>query len=205
MKQLLVATHNPAKKLELKGGFIPLVQSGVELLFLDDLHITNDPEETGKTFKENALLKAKYFANLSHLPTVADDGGIEIDKLNGEPGIHAKRWLGRDATDQELVNNTLQRLDGIPFEKRTAHFQIALCYYNPLTKKTIYSTASLDGVIAEKMGPNALKGFPYRSLFIVDKYQKYYDEMTDKEHVDINHRLRAVKNLLPLIKEDLLQ
>ena len=190
----------------MKEGFSSLIKLGTELLSLDDLHIMDDPEETGKTFLENARLKAEYFAKLTNLPTVADDGGIEIDALSGEPGIHSKRWLGRVATDDELVSNTLKRLNGVPFEKRTAHFRITLYYHNPLHENAYGSiSTSLDGRIALQIGPKALLGFPYRSLFIVDEFNKYSDELTDREHQAVNHRLKAVDKLIPLIKKDLLQ
>ncbi|MCX6732257.1 MAG: non-canonical purine NTP pyrophosphatase [Candidatus Roizmanbacteria bacterium] len=203
---LLIATHNPAKKQELRTGFASLISSKINLVSLNDLGITEDPEETGKTFLENAQLKAEYFAKLTNLPTVADDGGIEIDALNGEPGIHSKRWLGKTASDSELIQYTLSRLANTPPEKRTAHFRIVLYYVNPLHDNFFSSsTASLDGSIASHIGPRALRGFPYRALFIVDKYKKYYDELTEQEHRDANHRLKAVEKLIPFIKEDLLQ
>lgn len=202
---LLIATHNPAKKDELRNGFSSLIESGINLVFLDDLHITADPEETGATFLANAKLKAEYFAAISRLPTIADDGGIEIDVLGGEPGVHSKRWLGRDAEDVELIEYTLSRLQNIPMEKRTAHFKIVLYYHNPLTGKSESSQAMLDGRIALTVGPDAKKGFPYRSLFIVDRYAKYYDELNEKEHLSVNHRLLAAQKLIPLVKKDLLQ
>lgn len=202
---LLIATHNPAKKDELRHGFSSLVGSGINLVFLDDLHITADPEETGVTFLDNARLKAEYFAALSHLPTIADDGGIEIDVLGGEPGVHSKRWLGRDANDNELIKYTLSRLQNVPMEKRTAHFKITLYYHNPLSGTSDATTASLDGRIALAVGPDAKKGFPYRSLFIVDRFDKYYDELNEVEHRSVNHRLLAVQKLIPLVKKDLLQ
>lgn len=207
MNKLLIATHNPAKKQELGNGFSILTKSKISLLFLDDFHITNDPEETGSTFEENAKLKSEYFANLSGLPTVADDGGIEIDILNGEPGVHSKRWLGRDATDAEMIAFTLSKLKNVPFEKRTAQFTVCLYYFNPLTKFHTSVKESLKGHIA--LSPIeaefAHKGFPYRALFIVDDYNKYYDQLTHEEHDATNHRLNAIKKLIPLIKEDLLQ
>lgn len=202
---LLIATHNPAKKDELRHGFSLLAGSGINLVFLDDLHITADPEETGNTFLDNAQLKAEYFAKIAHIPTLADDGGIEIDVLKGEPGVHSKRWLGRNAEDDELVAYTLSRLHDIPMEKRTAHFRIVLYYHNPLSGKHASSDASLDGRIALKVGPDAKKGFPYRSLFIVDQYGAYYDELDDAQHKAVNHRLLAVQKLIPFIKKDLLQ
>ena len=205
MKRLLIATHNPAKKQELENGFSSLLQKKINLLFLDDLSIKSDPEETGKTFLENARLKAKYFSRISNLPTVADDGGIEIDVLNGQPGIHSKRWLGRDATDEELIAFTLQQLKNVHPSKRTAQFTVCLTYINPLTGFETSVTSSLKGHIALSPSGQARKGFPYRALFIVERFDKYYDELTDREHHVINHRLKAVTNLIPFIKQDLLQ
>ncbi|MFH0773246.1 MAG: non-canonical purine NTP pyrophosphatase [bacterium] len=205
MKQLLIATHNPAKKQELGRGFGSLISRQLKLLFLDDLHISSDMEETGKTFEENARLKARYFAHLSRLATVADDGGIEIDVLQGEPGIHSKRWLGREAADTELIAHTLKKLNNVPPVMRTAQFTVCLAYYNPATGFQMVKTESVRGRIALSPSKHACKGFPYRALFIVDTYNKYYDELTEQEHNFVNHRLKAVHKLIPFIKGDLLQ
>jgi len=205
IQKLLIATHNPAKKQELRFGFSSDLSSKVNLLFLDDLKIKNDPEETGKTFFDNAKLKAEYFSSLANLPTIADDGGIEIDILNGEPGVHSKRWLGRDATDSEMIQYTLERLDGIPIQKRTAKFTVCLYYHNPLSGFSKSISESLTGHIAFSPSGLAQKGFPYRALFIVSQYDKYYDELTNEEHHAANHRLRALRKLIPFINKDLLQ
>ena len=175
----------------------------IQLLFVDDLFIKKDPEETGKTFLENARLKAHYFANISGLPTVADDGGIEIDALSGAPGVHSKRWLGREATDTELIAHTVKKMEQIDSAKRTAQFTVCLYYYNPITQYEISVTESLKGHITLTPSGLAQKGFPYRALFIVDQYNKYYDELSGAEHEKVNHRLRAVHKLLPLITNDL--
>lgn len=207
-QQLLIATHNPAKKQELREGFASAfveTRHGTSLLTLDDLHISADSEETGKTFFENARLKARYFVMLSGLPTVADDGGIEIDILNGKPGIHSKRWLGYDAADDEMIQYTLKKLHNVPYEKRTAQFTVFLHYYNPITHFEASVSESLKGHIALSASGQAKIGFPYRALFIVDEYNKYYDELTKTEHSAVNHRLKAIKKLIPFIKKDLLQ
>lgn len=205
MNKIVLATHNPAKKTELREGFLPLEKKGIQLLFLDDLHILEDPEETGKTFEENARLKSEFFAQLTGLPTVADDGGIMIDALGGEPGVHSKRWLGRTATDEELVTHTITKLSGVPLEQRTARFHIALWYSNPIKSTHHLSTADLRGRIALHVGPDAKQGFPYRSLFIVDRFNKYYDELSESEHKKANHRLKAIDQLIPFIVNDLIQ
>jgi len=205
MKQLLIATHNPAKKEELRRGFSPLITRGITPIFLDDLQIIQEPEETGVTFSENARLKAEYFSKLSGLPSVADDGGIAIDALRGEPGVHSKRWLGRDATDEELIEHTIKKMNGVPDERRTCRFTLCLDYYNPHSNKHIEVIQSVDGHIATHSSGLARPGFPYRAVFIVDLFHKYYDELTPDEHQKVNHRVRAVKELLPLIANDLLQ
>src|SRR3989344_5109954 len=94
MKTLLIATHNTAKLKELKLGLRDLEKQGVKIITLNDLKISKNPEETGKTFRENAILKAKFYADLTNLPTIADDGGIIIPLLNNEPGVKSRRWLG---------------------------------------------------------------------------------------------------------------
>lgn len=205
MRQLLIATHNPAKKDELKNGLAPLLKSDIALMLLNDLNIDSEPEETGKTFSENARLKALYFSQISKLPTIADDGGITIDILNGEPGVHSKRWLGRDATDKELTEYTLNRLQGIPDEKRTCQLTLCLHYFNPFRNTHIETTKSVRGHVAHHSSGLARPGFPYRALFIVDMFNKFYDELTHEEHNKVNHRLLAVKELAPLIAHDLLQ
>ncbi len=202
-QQLLIATHNPAKKQELGEGFTSgFAQSGhvPSLLTLDDLHISADPEETETSFLANAQLKARYFSQLSNLPTVADDGGIEIDALGGAPGVHSKRWLGREAKDIEMIEYTLEKLKDVPLEKRTAHFTVCLYFINPETGFETSVTKSVHGHIALSPSNQARIGFPYRALFVVDAYNKYYDELSEEEHARVNHRLKAVKQLVQKIE-----
>lgn len=201
---LLLATHNKAKLEELKFGTANL-SSAITIYSLVDLHISQDPEETGKTFLENSILKAKYYANLSKFPTIADDGGVMIDILNGEPGVKSKRWVGHDATDEELMGYTLLRLIDIPIEKRIACLQTVITYYNPLNAALFSETEKISGHIALHASSRPTNGYPYRSLFIVDEYNKYYDELTEEEHKKTNHRLIALKRLMEKVKTDLIQ
>lgn len=205
MNKLLIATHNPAKKEELRNGFSTLTHSGINLLSLNELNIEIDPEETGTTFEENAKLKAEYFAQLSGLPTLADDGGIEIDALNGEPGVKSRRWLGYNAPDKELIEYTLLRMKNVPKDKRTACFRVVLHYINPATKKSFHVSTSIEGAIAEQTSKKKVKGFPYRALFIVSRFDKNYEDLSPWEYKQVGHRLHAIKKLIPFIKEDLLQ
>lgn len=196
MKKILIATHNTAKLGEIMLGIKPLKNIGWTIYSLDDLHIHKDPEETGKTFEENAELKARYYAQISNIPTIADDGGLMIDYLNGEPGVKSKRWMGYETNDANLIQFTLQKLKNISKDKRTAYLQTCLCYYNPSTKKLYKESERIKGYIAEKPSGKPTHGYPFRALFIVDVYNKYYDELTDEEHQNINHRIKALSRLI---------
>lgn len=199
MKQILIATHNKAKLGEIISGITPLIRKGWNVFSLDDLHVKDDPEETGATFQENALLKARYYAQVTNLPTIADDGGLMIDYLNGEPGVKSKRWMGYETSDENLITYTLQKLDSVPKDKRTAHLQTCLCYYDPISRRIIKETERIKGYIAEKQSGKPTHGYPFRALFIVEVFNKYYDELTAAEHQQINHRIKALSRLIKKI------
>lgn len=220
VKKLLIATHNQAKLRELNLGLKSLEKSGVEMVSLNDLKITAEPSEAGKTFQENSEIKARYYGNLTGLPTVADDGGLIIPYLNNEPGVKSRRWLGREATDEELIQHTLKCLEGVNLSDRTAYLETCICFYFPASThpqgvQTIGTHPEGDifvcehekvkGHIAEKPSPRRLKGFPYRAVLIVDKFNKYYDELNDEEHKKINHRMKALKRLVKKVEKYLIE
>lgn len=234
MKNLLIATHNKAKLKELKFGLQNLEKHGVKIVSLADLRITSEPHETGKTFQENAEIKARFYADLTNLPAIADDGGLVIPYLNNGPGVKSRRWLGHEATDEELIQHTLVHLRGVKYSDRTAYLQTCVCFYLPkfnndsgqvrMTKQmpkpirqaqgkqvqydnnvVICEEEKIRGYIAERPSPRRIEGYPFRALFIVDKFKKYYDELTDKEHQQINHRLKALKRLVKRIKKYLIE
>jgi len=199
MKKILIATTNKAKLEEIKNGLKSLLKQKINLLTLTDVGVEEKPEEKGKTFCENAKIKAKFFAKKTNLPTLADDSGLIIPYLNNEPGVKSRRWLGYEATDQELINYTLERLKNTPQEKRKAYLQVCLCFFDPLSQKIFFEEEKIEGFIAEKQIEKVTFGYPFRSLFIVKKFNKYYDELTEKEHQQINHRLIALKKLIKKI------
>jgi len=219
--KILIATKNPAKTRELKNF---LQTSGLEVLSLADFPDAPNIEETGKTFEENALLKAKsyyeWFVALSsakifatdttprtsgaieHLEqlnqskrfgVVADDGGLEIDALNGEPGVKSRRWPGHEANDDELIALALEKLNGVPWEKRTARFRIVLAFYDGARTETV--TESSEGYITEQQRGSYEPGFPYRAIFWVPKFKKMFNELTPEEHEQVNHRRFACLKL----------
>jgi len=196
VKKILIASANAGKIAEIKIGLQELEKQKIKILTLNDVKVgESQPEETGKTFRDNALIKAKFYGDLTHLPVVSDDGGLVIPYLNNEPGVKSKRWLGREATDLELINHALHNLRGCTGIKRTAYLEVCLCFYDPQTKKVIYETEKILGHIAKIPSSNRIAGYPYRAIFIVDKYNKYYDELTKEEHQLVNHRLKALKRL----------
>lgn len=195
MKKLLIATHNPAKLAEIKHFLTGL---SIKLVSLKEMGIKEDVEEDGETFAENAIKKAKYYAAKSGLATLADDGGLEIDYLNGGPGVHSRRWItGHRANDEELINYTLKLLKGVSEEKRGAQLRavLALAFLNDQVKT---AEGKIRGIIANK--PYIKKrwvGFPFRALFYLPKIKKYYnpDELTAEEERKYNHRLKALEKL----------
>lgn len=205
MKRLLLATHNKAKLEELKLGVKELVKNGVKILTLNDVGVEQHPQENGQTFCDNAKIKARFFAYLTGLPTIADDGGLIIPYLNNEPGVKSRRWLGYEATDEELINHTLLHLRGVKKANRTAYLQTCLCFFYPKSNRLFCEAEKIEGAVAEKPSGKVTEGYPFRALFVVDKFNKYYDKLTEKEHKEINHRLIALKRLIKKIKPYLLK
>jgi len=199
MKSLLIATTNPGKFQEL--AFL-LKDVPIKLISLKDLNITDKIEEIGKTFEENAIIKAKFYQQLSKLPTLADDGGLEIDALNGEPGIHSHRWLNhdKDSTDEELINYTLHRLNKFPIVKRQAQLTVVLVL--AINQNKIFTAeAKVEGIIPIEASNDRMSGYPYRSLLFLPQIKKFYNEfeLTESENKRYNHRRIAIEKLKPFI------
>lgn len=202
MKKILIASTNPGKIAEIKIGLQDLEKLGIEILTLNDVIVGDrNPEETGKTFQENAFIKAKFYADQTNLSVVSDDGGLVIPYLNNEPGVKSRRWLGYDASDQELVDFTLKRLHGKQLDDRKAYLEACICFYDPKTKKRIFETGKILGRISEVPVKKIFPGFPYRALLVVDRFGKFYDELTEVEHEQVNHRLIALNRLTKRIKD----
>ena len=204
MQKLLIATTNPGKFAEIKKYLSDLP---IELLSLADLGIKEKVVEDGKTFKENAIKKAKFYGKISGLPTIADDGGLEIDILNGEPGVKSRRWInGIDASDEDLINYTLKKLEGMLLDKRGAQLRtvIALVLANG---KVYTSEGVVRGLISEKPYEKRTAGFPFRSLLYLPEIGKFYhkDDLTPKENLKYNHRVKALQKFKRIIKTSLLE
>src|SRR3989344_2409032 len=195
--KLLIGTTNIAKQEEHKKILRSLARKkgiNIELVFPQDLNITNEPEETGQTLEENSLIKARYYFAKSKIPTISDDGGFAIDALDGAPGVQAKYWAGPDGNDKKIIAKTLYHMKQFKTKKeRSAMLTICLTYFDG--KDTIQEMGSIEGYIADKPTKKFQKGFPYRALLIVSGVEKYYDELSQEEHACFNHREKALKKL----------
>ncbi|MBI2404657.1 non-canonical purine NTP pyrophosphatase [Candidatus Gottesmanbacteria bacterium] len=202
MNILLIATTNPGKLLEIKQFLSDLP---IELVGLEDVGITENVEETGKTFEENAVLKATYYAKKSGLLTLADDGGFEIDVLHGEPGVKSHRWIdsNRESTDEELIAFTFERLKDVPEGKRGAQLRLVLALVAPNGDLLATAEEKIHGIIPLTPATVRHAGFPYRSILFLPELGKFYDHLTftKEETEEYNHRKRALEKLKPMIKK----
>ncbi len=197
MKKILIATHNPGKISEYK---VILKDWPIEIFTLKDLNIKTDPEEDGKTFEENAIKKAEYYSRLSDLPLIAEDSGLEIDYLKGEPGIHSRRWPGHKATDEELVEMALVKLKDIPEKNRGAQFRVVMAFKENKESKVITAEGILRGRITERIVGKIIPGFPFRSIFYIPEARKVLGELNMDEEAKIAHRRIALKKLRKVIE-----
>ncbi len=193
MKKILLATNNKYKIQEISDI---LKDSGYEILSLNDVNIKIEIEEDKETLEENAIKKAEEVFKTAKIPTLADDTGLFVDALKGEPGVFSSRYAGENATYDENCKKLLKVLKDVPEEKRDAHFKTIVCYYVSENKYFLFEGICKGKMIKEKRGE---KGFGYDPLFIPDGYDKTYSEMNDNEKNSISHRaksLEAFKNFL---------
>jgi XTP/dITP diphosphohydrolase len=187
MPRLLLATTNKGKAAEyhdlLKG-------LGLELVTLDQAGISQEAEENCNTFEGNARSKAGFYAALSGLLTLADDSGLEVDALGGEPGVRSSRYAGDNAGDTERVEFLLNKLRDIPHEKRQARFRCVIAIAQP-GKVTLTAEGTCEGFIAS--GPQGDNGFGYDPIFYLPEYKKTIAELPPDVKNRISHRGRAAE------------
>lgn len=195
MKEIIIATKNKGKANE----FIDFFSSyGFRALSLLDLSRNiPDIEETGTTFEENATLKAEQISSLLHVPVLADDSGLEIDALNGAPGIYSARYAGEAKNDQENIDKVLVNLTDVPQENRIARFVCVLAVATP-GEQTILHRGTCEGSI--RTAPKGENGFGYDPIFIPRKSEKTMAELTPEEKSEISHRKKAIMQLDSWIK-----
>jgi XTP/dITP diphosphohydrolase len=192
---LLIATHNRGKLVEYQELLAGLP---FELSTLDDLGILDDVDETGTTFAENAALKAHAFAQRSGLLTLADDSGLQVDALGGEPGVYSKRYAGENATDAQRIDLMLRKLRDVPVEARTARFRCVIVIATPDGR-----ARQAEGTVEGRIGfvPRGTNGFGYDPIFIVSDTDRTMAELPAAEKNKISHRARAMQAARPLLAE----
>lgn len=189
MKEVLIATNNLGKKKDFQALFNPL---GIEVLTLNDLDTPIDVEETGTTFEENAMLKAETVAKLLGKTVIADDSGLEIDALDGAPGVYSARYAGNGSTDDENIDKALKALEDVEEAERTARFRCVLAIAGPNGDTVVFS-GSCEGVItSERRGEN---GFGYDPIFYVPMKKRTMAQLTAIEKSEVSHRGAALAKL----------
>ena len=195
-ERVVLATNNPKKLAELRrmldaGGV------GVEVLGLADLARYPEPEETERTFEGNAFLKATAAARETGLVAVADDSGLEVDELNGMPGVRSARWAGPACDDEDNNALLLAQLDGVPPSRRGARFVCALAMVSPDGERRVWH-GSMPGHIAE--APAGVNGFGYDPLFVPAGLSVSSAELTAEEKDSISHRGIAVRAFVDYLR-----
>jgi len=199
--KILVASTNQGKVRELRG----MLDADVEWVGLSDFPGIKEVKEDGATFAENARKKAVGYAGATGLWTIADDSGLVVDALGGEPGVKSARYSGeklpgeeRTLIDHRNIAKVLRLLEGVPADKRTARFVCSLCLASP-KELLLETTGKVEGVITEKeIGSN---GFGYDPIVFVPEMDKTVAQMTAEEKNGISHRGNAIRKLRPMLDE----
>jgi XTP/dITP diphosphohydrolase len=195
MPKLLIATNNQGKVRE----FHELLQGlPYELVTPKELGIKLDVEESGKTYQENASIKAAAFAKASGLLTLADDSGLEVDALNGEPGLRSSRYAGEGASDERRVEFLLNKLKNVPEKQRSARFRCLIAL--ALTESQIkYCEGICEGLIT--FAPRGAEGFGYDPIFYFPELKQTMAELSAATKNQISHRARAAAKARLLLQE----
>jgi len=197
MAKLLIATTNPAKLAEYR---ILLERFDLELVSLREAGVDRQAPENGATFRENAQTKAAFYFVYSGLPTLADDGGLEVDALDGAPGVMSHRWLGtEDVDDRTLAEAVINRMQGVEPKRRGARLRAAaaLIYTHRGLVREALAEAALEGVVADSCYPQVRVGFPYRSVLYLPDRERYLTEISEEEAAGISQRRATVTRLEP--------
>ena len=194
--KFIIATNNSKKLKELQRILEPL---GIEAVSAKEAGIKlDDVEETGTTFAENAFLKANAAFKLTGMPAIADDSGLSVDALNGQPGVYSARYAGENATDEDRINKMLLEMKDIPADKRNAHFACAICCILPDGSKI-----EVEGICNGSIGyePIGDGGFGYDPIFMCG--EKSYAQLSPEEKDAISHRGQALIKLQNELKKAL--
>jgi len=192
--QIVLATHNRGKMKEMSSI---LAHLPVNLLTLDDFPQIGEIPETGETLKENAFIKAETVHQKTGLPALADDTGLEVDALDGAPGVHSSRYDGETATFEDNCRKMLQEMDGIPSEERTARFHTVIAFVSDSGNE--WTEGMVEGRILEKKQGDG--GFGYDPLFYYPPLKKTFAELNSEQKNNISHRGKALRNFCQILEK----
>ncbi len=194
MSRVLLASRNAKKLGELRRILDAAGVAGVEVVGLGDLPAFPDAPETGATFEENAVAKARDAVRETGLPTIADDSGIAVDALNGMPGVLSARWSGKHGDDQANLDLLLAQLGDVPDERRGGAFVCAVAFVRPSGEETVLRAEWRGRVARSPLGAN---GFGYDPIFVPDGSDRSAAELSAEEKDAVSHRGQALRLLLP--------
>ena len=192
--QIVIATRNEDKFREISEI---LGNTVFEVLPLTDFKDVPEVDETGETLEENALIKAESAARATELPALADDTGLFVDAINGDPGVRSSRFAGENATYEDNRNLLLSKLEGIPDESRTAKFVSIAALVDGAN--SISTKGEVKGTITNS--PRGSNGFGYDPLFQSEHSEKTFGELSDDEKRAFSHRGKAFREMLRILKE----
>ena len=191
--QIVLATHNKGKMSEINN----LLSSSYEVLTLDHFPNIKEIPETGKTLKENAFIKARTVFEMTGLPSLADDTGLEVESLGGDPGVFSARYAGEQASYQDNCEKLLKNMMRVPKENREAKFRTVIAYKDD--NRELSCDGSVKGEIAQSTKGSF--GFGYDSVFYYPPLEKTFAELSEEEKNSISHRGRALRKFLLLFND----
>jgi len=195
---LLLATRNPGKLAELRRLLDAAQVAGIRVLGLADVPAFPEEPETGATFAENALAKARDAAKATGLASVADDSGLAVDALNGMPGVLSARWAGRHGDDRANLELLLAQISDVPDDRRAGWFMCAAALALPDGREHV-AEGRLNGTVVR--APRGSNGFGYDPVFVPEGGTRTTSELTDAEKDAISHRGRALRALVPVVRD----
>ena len=198
MTRLVLATHNRHKVVELRRILADAGLGDIEVLSADDLPGLPDVAETGTTFAENALLKAHAVAAATGLPAVADDSGLCVAVLGGSPGVFSARWAGRHGDDRANLQLLLAQISDVPDDRRVGWFICAAALALPDGREHV-AEGRLNGSVVR--APRGTNGFGYDPVFVPEGETRTTAELSDGEKDSISHRGRALRALVPVVRD----
>ena len=188
-RKLILATRNKGKLKEIQ---VLLSDLDIDIMSLDEAENAPHVVEDGKTFMENAFKKAKVIAEATGIMALADDSGLEVDALDGAPGVYSARYSGKNASDASNNEKLLADLEGVSSGKRSAHFSCVIIVYHP-SGRLISTKARCEGEIA--MNPSGDQGFGYDPVFYIPSIKRTMAQLSPEEKNSLSHRGKALKKL----------